>query len=63
MPETVLHHPNLPGITYSTHEDAVPVHELAGWHRSTENVPADEPETTETPAGPVVITKEGKRSA
>lgn len=34
---TVLRHPNLPGVTYETHEAAVPVWERVGWRRVLES--------------------------
>lgn len=43
-----LHHPNLPDTSITVHEDAVPVHEQAGWVRA-ETSPA-EPVNHEQPA-------------
>lgn len=52
MKYVTLRHPKLPRKqTITVHEDAVPVHELAGWEVVDKN--ADPPSVPATPAGPV----------
>lgn len=56
MPE--LRHPNLPDQPIHVHEDAVAVHELAGWVRTDTDEPAEPASSEPVENDPLDLAKE-----